>query len=115
MVDGGELENELHRQGTLVALDEVQVGRRDAEALRHCRLRQLAGRADAANARSSEDFLLGHERSLTLIYKLPLSNGRFLVFTIFTNLQGNEVKHKTGFPEFSIENVGFSRLSRTAM
>ncbi|MEY9100263.1 hypothetical protein ABIA24_003172 [Sinorhizobium fredii] len=60
LVDRGELEKKLHRQRSLVALDEVQVGRRDAERLRHGRLRQLKAVADPSDARSGEDLVLGH-------------------------------------------------------
>ena len=60
LVDRCQLEDQLNRQRPLVALDEIEVGRRDAEPFGHRRLGQALGAADAADARPGEDFLIRH-------------------------------------------------------
>ena len=60
LVDRRQLEKQLDRQRALVALDQVQIGRRDAESLGHRRLGQAKPVADAADARTREDLLFSH-------------------------------------------------------
>ena len=59
LVDGCQLQDQLDRQRPLVALDEIEIGRRDAEPFGHRRLGQALGVADAADARPGEDLLVG--------------------------------------------------------
>ncbi len=59
-VDGGELQDELDGDRPLVALDEVEIGRRDAKPLGHGGLGEPTFHAQAADARTGEDFLLRH-------------------------------------------------------
>ena len=55
--DRGELEDELHRQRPLVALDQVEIGGRDAERLGHRRLGQALARCGSrADARPAKIF-----------------------------------------------------------
>ena len=114
LVDGGELEDELDRQRPLVALDEVEIGRRDAEPLRHRRLGQALGVADAADARSREDLLFGHRQpwhlpELTRVARFPVSTN-FYKFTVTALSKTIQV-----FPYFcDVFKIG-SRILRTAM
>lgn len=64
LVDGGQFQEQLHRQRPLVALDEIQIGRRDAKRLGHGRLRQLKAVADPPDPRPRKDLVLGHCNSL---------------------------------------------------
>ena len=59
---------QLHGERPLVALDQIEIGRRNAQPLGHRRLGQSLADADAADARSREYLLFGH-RALTTIYK----------------------------------------------
>jgi len=115
LVDGGEPQDELHRQRALVALDQVEIGRRDTEPFGHGRLGQAAGRADAADARPGEYLLFGHLRIFTRSLHLRHGAAQRQAFTDLTNLQEQSVKRNTCFPLFTAENHGFSRLSCTAM
>ncbi|CAH2402830.1 hypothetical protein MES5069_360022 [Mesorhizobium escarrei] len=71
LVDRRQLEDQLNRQRPLVALDEIEVGRRDAEPFGHRRLGQALGAADAADARPGEDLLIGHSAVLDRLYMTP--------------------------------------------
>jgi hypothetical protein len=70
LVDRGELEDELHSERTLVALDQVEIGRRNAERLGHRRLGQALGVADAADPRTGEYLLFSHRPIFTGFYRL---------------------------------------------
>ena len=60
LVDGGEAQEELHRQRPLVALDEVEIGRRDGKALGHRRLGEAQRVADTPDLRAGKDLVLRH-------------------------------------------------------
>ena len=83
LVDRRQPQDQLHGQRPLVALDQVEIGRRDAEPLGHRRLGQALAVADAADARPGEDLLFSH-LSLTKLYR-PAAIRR--AFTILTTLQ----------------------------
>ena len=57
---GGELQDELHRQRTLIALDEVEIGWRDAQFRRHGGLGQFHLMSDAPDSRAGKNLLFGH-------------------------------------------------------
>ena len=63
-IDGCELQDELDGERPLVALDEVEIGGRDAESLCHGGLGQRPLHAQTADAWTGEDFLLRHGRPL---------------------------------------------------
>jgi hypothetical protein len=95
LVDRGQLENELHGERALVALDQVEIGGRDAQRLGHGRLGQALGVADAADARTGEDLLFSHCNYLyRFLQTLVAVRGGF-AFTIVTNLHAGFVKRKT--------------------
>src|SRR5690606_1690325 len=80
VVDRGELEDELDGQRPLVALDQVEIGRRDAEPLGHRRLGEALAVADAADARSREDLLVGHPHVLDRILQKRRSNALYNIY-----------------------------------
>ena len=83
LVDGRQLQDQLHRQRPLVALDQVEIGRRDAKPLGHRRLGQALGAADAADARPREDLLFGHRHLDRNLHDSPATVG-FYSFDKFT-------------------------------
>jgi len=115
LVDGGEPQDELHRQRALVALDQVEIGRRDAEPFGHGRLGQAAGRADAADARPGEYLLFGHLRIFTRSLHLRHGAAQRQAFTDLTNLQERSVKRNTCFSFICGGNHGFFSPICTAM
>src|SRR5690606_38057241 len=100
LVDGGELEDELHRQRALVALDQVEIGRRDAEPRGHRRLRQALAVANAADARPGKDLPLRHRIVPYIIYKIAGCFDEPVDLTLFTNLHVDHVKGNTTEHEF---------------
>ena len=75
LVDGGEAQQELHGQRPLVALDEIEIGRRDGKPLGHRRLGEAERVADAPDLRAGKDLVLRHEsnplhgRAVSQFYK----------------------------------------------
>ena len=59
VVGFGQPQQELRRHWTLVALDQVDVARRNLQALGHLGLRQAELLANAPEARTDEEFLSG--------------------------------------------------------
>ena len=60
LVDGSEAQEQLHRQRALVALDQVEIGRRDRQRLGHRGLGQAETVADAADPGAGKDLVLNH-------------------------------------------------------
>ncbi len=89
LVCRGQLQEQLHGQRTLVALDQVEIGRRNAKPFRHRGLGEPKLVADAANARAGEDLLLSHLQLFTSF------GAAYAAFTIVTKLQAHVVKGNT--------------------
>ena len=60
LISLGQLQDQLNRQRSLIALDEIEIGGGDAEGLGHRRLGQPERVADAPDARAGEDLVLRH-------------------------------------------------------
>ncbi|MCY1241998.1 hypothetical protein D9M72_549340 [compost metagenome] len=60
LIDRREFQKQLDGQRPLIALDQIEVGRRDAKRFRHGRLRQRQPVADAADAWPGKDLVLSH-------------------------------------------------------
>ena len=84
-------------------------------SLGHGRLGQALLVADAADARSGEDFLFSHSSSLTGIYCLNPGRDRKRFFTDFTDLHRWPVKANTGFPLFFGLKTEFHGFACAAM
>ena len=72
LVNTGELQQKLHRQRSLIALDQVQVRRRNTERLGHRRLGQAPLVADAPDAWAGKYLAFAH-------LVLPTHNGSFTI------------------------------------
>ncbi|MNX81847.1 hypothetical protein D3C86_1135500 [compost metagenome] len=76
LIDRGELQKQLHGQRSLVALDEIEIGRRNRQRLGHGRLRQPQTIANAAHARACKNLVFRHRlaspsrRLIQACYKL---------------------------------------------